>query len=93
MLSVSLWKGSMSWATTLMHHACTGLCPMEVAVNAKPALRDSGMSPSMGKADPEGVLKPAGHRNLLSSCLECWITKTMIWSDYSIQTLSIEIVY
>lgn len=76
----------MNWVTTPTHPVSTGLYPPEPAPSAKPAQRDSGMSQSMGKDDPEGALKLAGHRNRLSFCPEYWITKTMKWSDCSTRT-------
>lgn len=80
----------MSWVTTPTHPVCTGLYLTEPAQNAKPVQRDSGMSQSMGKDDPGGALKLAGHRNPLSFCPEYWITKTMKWSDCSTQIQDIE---
>lgn len=76
-----------------MHLAYTGLRPVEPTTNAKPVLKGFGMSLSMGKDDPDGALKPVGHRNPLSFCPGYWITKTMKWFDYSIQMLNTERVY
>lgn len=75
----------MNWVTTLTHPVSTELYLTEQALSAKPVQRDSGMSQSMGKDDPEGALKLAEHRNPLSFCPEYWIAKTMRWSDCSIQ--------
>lgn len=86
MQSVSLWRESMNWVITPTPPVSTELYLTEPAPSAKPVQRDSGMSQSMEKDDPEGALKLAGHRNRLSFCPEYWITKTMKWSDCSTQT-------
>lgn len=83
--SVSLWSGSMSWATTPTHLATT--LPSSphhqgaAAASVAPAPSASGTFLSTVKAGHGEGSKPEALTKLLFSCLGCWATRTTRWCD------------